>query len=91
MQTEHIEVVPLSEQLSLELDSIRRQAIARQEMIEPTDEEKKNGWDSVSLTKYLSERAAVQALSVDVNSLHRRAARRPVEQNHRYRPHRWRE
>ena len=88
---EHTEIVPLSEQLDLELESVRRQAIARQEMIEPTDEESRNGWTTESLTKYLTERHAGQTLAVDVNSLHRRVARRPTVQNYRYRPHRWRE
>ena len=90
MKTEHTEIVPLSDQLSLELDSARRQALARQEMIEPTRDEKRNGWTKESLTKYLAERHAGQTLAVDVNSLHRRVARRPNVQSHRYRPHRWR-
>ena len=42
------------------------------------------------LTAYLAERAAGQVLSVNVNSLHRRNARRRNESNQRYRPHRWR-
>ena len=90
MQVEHTEIVPLSEQLDLELSSARRQALARQEMIEPTADEAKNGWTKETLTKYLAERMAGQTLAVDVNSLHRRIARRPDIQNHRYRPHRWR-
>ena len=87
---EHTEIVPLHEQLNDERDTIRREALARQEIIEPTKDEKKNGWTAKTLTKYLAERAAGQSLAVDVNSLHRRKARRPDVQNHRYRPHRWR-
>lgn len=90
MEIERTEIRPLSEQLSLELDAVRREALARQELIEPTDEEKRNGWTAEALTAYLAERLAGQSLSVDVNSLHRKAARRPDVQNHRYRPHRWR-
>ncbi len=88
---EHTEVVPLREQLDLELEAMRRQAVANNDVIEPTDEEKRNGWTAKTLTKYLNERKAGQTLAVDMNSLHRRIARRPTEQNHRYRPHRWRE
>lgn len=88
---EHIEIVPLAEQLDEELDSVRRQAIVADELIEPTDDEKRNGWTAKSLTKYLTERMAGQTLAVDVNSLHRRVARRPNEQNHKYRPTRWRD
>ena len=78
----------LREKLSEELDDAQHKA--RVDPVEPTDEEKRNGWTSESLTAYLAERQAGQELAVDVNSLHRRLARRPTEQNHRYRPHRWR-
>ena len=87
---EHIEVVPLSEKLSDELETARREAINQQQTIEPTEEEKRNGWTAKTLTAYLSERLAAQTLNVDVNSLHRQVARRPREANHHYRPHRWR-
>ena len=87
----HIEVVPLSEKLTEELETARREAIAQQHTIEPTEEEKKNGWTAKTLTAYLTERVAAQSLNVDVNSLQRRLARRPTEANHRYRPLRWRE
>lgn len=88
---DHIEVVPLSEKTDQELQTARREALARQEPIEPTEEEKKNGWTKETLTKYLAEREAAQSLSVDVNSLHRQMARRKDVQNHRYRVHRWRD
>lgn len=85
------EIVPLSEKLYDELDAVQREALENQELVEPTDEEKKNGWTAETLTAYLTERLAGQSLAVDVNSIHRRAARRPTEANHRYRPHRWRD
>jgi len=90
MQIEHVRIAPLSERLEDELDAATRQALANQEMIEPTEAEKKNGWTRESLTEYLAERMAAQEMVVDVNSLHRRAARRPDESNHRYNPLRWR-
>ena len=87
---EHIAVTPLSEKLSEELEAARREAINQQQPIEPTDEEKKNGWTAKTLTAYLTDRIAAQSLNVNVNSLHRQVARRPQETNHHYRPHRWR-
>ena len=87
---ERPEIVPLSQKLDQELESARREALAQQQAIEPTEEEKKNGWTRETLTQYLAERFAAQSLAVDVDSLHRRTARRPNEANHRYRPHRWR-
>ena len=90
MEIERVEIVPLRDQLSLELDIIRRETLARQELIEPTEDEKKNGWTAEKLTAYLAERLAGQSLTVDVNSLHRKTAHRPNVQNHWYRPHRWR-
>ena len=84
------EIVPLSDKLSQELESARREALANQQDIEPTDEEKKNGWTRETLTAYLAERFAAQSLAVDADSLLRRTARRSDEANHRYRPLRWR-
>lgn len=81
---------PLSDRLYRELDQAQREALLRQELIEPTEDEKRNGWTAETLTQYLAERSAGQSLSVDINSLHRRIARRPDVQNHRYNPHRWR-
>ena len=89
MDIEH--VTPLSEKLEQELDSARREALAQQKTIEPTEEEKKNGWTAKTLTAYLAERLASQSLNISVDSLQRRNARKPQEANHRYRPHRWRE
>jgi len=74
--------------LESELEAARRAALSRQQSIEPSEEEKRNGWTTETLTKYLTERLAGQSLIVDVHSLHRRQL--PDEQNHRYRVHRWR-
>lgn len=78
----------MREKLESERDAVRRATV--QQPVEPTEEEKRNGWTVKTLTAYLAERQAGQSLSIDVNSLHRQLARRPNEQNHRYKPHRWR-
>jgi hypothetical protein len=80
----------LSDQLADELDDIRDYADKTQELIEPTDEEKRNGWTAETLTEYIAERRAGQSLHADPNSLQSRIARRPAETNHTYNPHRWR-
>lgn len=80
----------LQHRLYRELDAAQRAAIDTQELVEPTDEERRNGWTAESLTAYLAERKAGAAVNVDQNSLHRRMAARPVVQDHRYNPHRWR-
>jgi len=86
---EHIEVAPLAE-LRREKEAARREAINCQQDVEPTDEEKKNGWTSETLTKYLAERMAAQSLSVDIDSLQRQRSQRRETQNHRYNVLRWR-
>lgn len=53
-----------------------------------TPGELKNGWDDRSLQKYLDSRNEAQADKINPRSEARR--RQPVEQNHRYRPLRWR-
>jgi hypothetical protein len=53
-------------------------------LIEPTDDEIRNGWDSKSLTKYISDRETAQGEKM------LSPPKRPVTQNHRYNPHRWR-
>ena len=88
--TNEIKVVPLADRLNQEFEDARREAINNQQPIEPTEEEKRNGWTAKTLTAYLTDRIAAQSLNVDVNSLHRQVARRPREANHHYRPHRWR-
>ena len=51
-------------------------------MPKPTKDEEKNGWTEESLTKYLKERD--EALDIE------REPPKPIEQNHRYNPKRWR-
>lgn len=87
---ERPEIVTLSEKLYEELDAVQRDALAKQELVEPNDEERKNGWTAKTLTAYLTERLAGQSLTIDVNSIQRRMGRRPSEQNHRYQVHHWR-
>mgnify|MGYP001589862634 CR=1 FL=1 len=53
-----------------------------------TADELKNGWDDASLRKYLESRNDVQAQKIDPRSEARYS--KPIEQNHKYRPHRWR-
>jgi hypothetical protein len=80
----------LNDKLEAEVNAVRREAVTAQKPVEPTDEERRNGWSTKTLTAYLAERQAGQSIAVDVNSISRQAARRPNEQNHAYRPHRWR-
>ena len=58
------------------------------ERVTATPEELRNGWDDVSLRKYLDQRNEAQVKLIDPRSDARR--KRPIEQNHKYRPHRWR-
>jgi hypothetical protein len=51
-----------------------------------TKDEFKNGWDDASLRKYLEQRNEAQASLIDPMS----RRKRPVEQNHKYNPLRWR-
>lgn len=80
----------LGEKLYRELDATQRSALEGQPLIEPTEEEKRNGWTAETLTNYLAERRAGQSLKADPNSLHRKAGNRPSVQNTTYSPHRWR-
>ena len=80
----------MKDQLYSELAETRRTSIKEQEKIEPTEEEKKNGWTAESLTAYLAERKAAQSLGIDVNSFYRKSLQRPMAQNHKYNPLRWR-
>ncbi len=61
---------------------------AAPELIEPTDEEAKNGWDTEALTAYLAERERARA--VTVMAMFNRRPPRPRWANHRYSPFRWR-
>jgi len=90
MEIKRPTIVPLAERLIEEQDSARREALNKNETIEPNEEEKKNGWTTESLTRYLQEQHAAQTLRVDVHSLSRQVARRKDVQNHKYNPRRWR-
>ena len=59
------------------------------ERVTVTEDELKNGWDDASLRKYLEQRNDAQVKLIDPRSEARR--KRPIEQNHKYRPHRWRD
>ena len=59
------------------------------ERVVVTKDELRNGWDDASLRKYLEERNDAQASLIDPRSEARR--KRPIEQNHRYNPRRWRD
>jgi hypothetical protein len=52
------------------------------ETITPTEEERRNGWDEESLSKYVAERRAAQAMLLDPAA---RRPQRPTRQN----SHRW--
>tara|TARA_R110002124_G_scaffold226616_1_gene391825 strand:+ start:113 stop:364 length:252 start_codon:yes stop_codon:yes gene_type:complete len=58
--------------------------------IEPTEDEKHNGWDAESLAVYRAERMAAQTLAIDPSSTQRRLEARPAVQNNKYSPFRWR-
>jgi hypothetical protein len=60
------------------------------ELIQPTDEELRNGWTPEALTAYLHEQKAAQALRIDPMSSLNRRSRRPTQANNVYRPQRWR-
>lgn len=75
----------LKTELQKETTIIRREITD----IVPTEEEKKNGWTTKTLTKYLASAAASQSLHIDPHSLKRKVL--PNEQNHKYKVLRWRE
>ena len=55
------------------------------ELVEPTEDEARNGWEAEGLTAYLAERERAQAVAI----LDRKPAR-PRWANSRYSPLRWR-
>jgi hypothetical protein len=57
--------------------------------IEPTDEEKRNGWTADELTAYIEDRERAQAGVVSMDPDYRPVAK-PYIANSRYRPNRWR-
>ena len=80
----------VSNKLYQELDQAQQESNRHVKSVEPTADEIRNGWNTESLTAYLADREAGQSLSIDINSLHRKIARRPVVQNSKYSPLRWR-
>ena len=54
-------------------------------MIEPTEDEKKNGWTAESLNAYRRERARASFLKV-----YEKPEFKPAVQNHTYNPLKWR-
>lgn len=78
------------DKLNDEFDGVFRTAEIETPIIEPTDEEKNNGWDAESLAEYRAERAAAQTIEIDPHSTQRRLSARPAEQNNKYSPFRWR-
>lgn len=54
-------------------------------LIEPTDEERRNGWTPETLTKYIRERESAQSKSI----IDRQPAK-PQVANGRYSPFNWR-
>ncbi len=60
------------------------------ELIEPSDDERRNGWTPQTLTTYLRSQVDAQAQRIDLQSPARRRARRPTRANNNYRPLRWR-
>ena len=79
----------MKDHLLNEVESARRHAKETHPPVEPSEEEKNNGWTTETLTAYLAERTAGQSLEIDTDSVVRRLARRPVQQNNRYNPLRW--
>ncbi len=61
---------------------------AAPELVEPTEEEARNGWTAESLTAYLAERAAAQSGAIAFDPKYRRRPR-PRWANHRYNPLHW--
>ena len=77
------------QQARLEFKAAHKSAQAAQPVVEPTEDERRNGWTSETLTAYLVDQRAAQSLRINPNSAMNRRARRPDKQNGRYRPLRW--
>jgi len=80
----------ITDKLADELDEAHDAAVSAQPVVEPTEDEKRNGWTAATLSDYVASREAAASLAIDPHSLSRRLARRPQEANHRYSPLRWR-
>ena len=61
---------------------------AAPEVIEPTNEERRNGWDATSLSKYIAEQR--QAESEIAFAMFDKRRFRPKWANSKYSPHHWR-
>ena len=86
MTEEKPERKSIDEQLDDEYDAVLNNAEKTQDLVEPTEEEKRNGWTAETLTEYLAERKAGQSLAMDPNSLHSRMA----SDCRAYNPHKFR-
>lgn len=84
------DLVPLRDRLFRELDDAQRSALDAQELVEPNEDERRNGWTAESLTAYLAERKAGQTLAIDPHSIQRRMAAKPRQQNSKYNIFHWR-
>lgn len=69
-------------------DEFRRALKSDHPPVEPTEEEKRNGWTTETLTAYVAEQEAAGLLRADPMSAFR--AKRPMKANSRYNPFRWR-
>ncbi len=79
------------DRLFTELDNAQQDAIRKQPLVEPNEDEKRNGWTAETLTAYVAGRRAASSLRADPHSLHRRAGARPITTSKAgYRPKRWR-
>jgi hypothetical protein len=58
------------------------------DLIEPTADEARNGWDAETLTAYVRDQTAAAELRADPASVTRRV--KPVRASSKYNPFRWR-
>jgi len=56
-------------------------------LIEPTEEEARNGWTAEALTEYVRRQADIQRGVINFDPAHRKK-RRPATANSQYNPHR---
>ncbi len=72
-----------------EFDKALNEAKVQQERVEPSPDERRNGWTTETLSAYLANQKAAQTLRIDPHSALNRHARRPTRCA-KYRPLRWR-
>lgn len=71
--------------------SIRRTAGAgKGPLIQPSEDELRNGWTAETLTEYLRQQESAQGMRTDPHNTTMRGTARPASANNRYRPLRWR-